>query len=647
MLQVFRRFYWSGKARAAQSLAARAKRVWEPIRSAVEGEERLGSRLTEKKNSERLMKPAKEISVYLQNRLIGRPRTPAGKREAFLNLSKRRFSPSFLGQLKPSMRLLKATVDPREFPPKHLPEIAVVGRSNVGKSTLLNSLCGRGMAQVSARPGSTRTLNFFAIGKPPLLSLVDLPGYGFADGVTDTTRIQWTETVLAYLGGIVADNDTRRSPDLVLLLIDGRWGFLDSDIEMLSFLKRKNKDVRVVLTKCDLVADDELAKRIGCMEKEMENSTEACGRSIIGNLIIPVSAKRRQGMEKLRELLDEFKLEKKIVIENIKKRLNVKRTHNQNEALLKRTENSDLNEHSDPELKDAHVNIEKVQNQTTAKQTRLLRSKEQNLNSQKDNTSIKGNTVADSILAKWGLGRSADGRVGKEFRTQTQQPIDEPQMPDVRSNTEIPATKAFTKFQDTFKENIKRDRRRELSELVSVSQAPQNVSNKKDNKKRMTAYVSRDEYIGTTNMSSEVKGIGKWKILGRPASKAPRLAPPPDVKDLVNAREPGKRKKNMGFEEAQSKLQKWVKKGRADPIESSQGTNDSDDQANNIHEDNIRNRMSLLTRNHIRRDESPETKKKNKGVHNVWLERIKTHKQIPIRAPVTFPRMGRVTFTVL
>ncbi len=130
------------------------------------------------------------------------------------------------------------------LPPMDLPEVAFAGRSNVGKSTLLNALTGRsGLARASNTPGRTQELNIFEVGDPPTLRLVDMPGYGFAEAPKDIVR-QWQRLVNDYLRG-------RPTLRRVLLLIDSRHGFKDIDREVMTMLDKAAVSYQVVLTKLD------------------------------------------------------------------------------------------------------------------------------------------------------------------------------------------------------------------------------------------------------------------------------------------------------------------------------------------------------------------------------------------------------------
>jgi GTP-binding protein len=129
-----------------------------------------------------------------------------------------------------------------DVPRTKLPEIAFAGRSNVGKSSLVNALTGRKtLARVSNTPGRTREINFFSLGGR--LMLADLPGYGYAR-VSKADHARWTELIFAYLQG-------RANLRRAVLLIDARRGLLENDIEVMGLLDRAAVSYQLVLTKID------------------------------------------------------------------------------------------------------------------------------------------------------------------------------------------------------------------------------------------------------------------------------------------------------------------------------------------------------------------------------------------------------------
>ncbi len=139
------------------------------------------------------------------------------------------------------------------LPPESLPEIAFAGRSNVGKSSLVNALTGRKtLARMSHTPGRTQQLNFFEISDR--LRLVDMPGYGFA-AVGKQKVAGWTSLIKDYLRG-------RVSLARVYLLIDARHGLKDLDREILELLDRSAVSYQVILTKADQLRLDEQSSRL-------------------------------------------------------------------------------------------------------------------------------------------------------------------------------------------------------------------------------------------------------------------------------------------------------------------------------------------------------------------------------------------------
>lgn len=143
------------------------------------------------------------------------------------------------------------------LPVGNLPEIAFAGRSNVGKSSLVNGVTGRkALARTSNTPGHTRQLNFFKLGDA--LMLVDLPGYGYAKAPKDEINA-WTMLTRDYLRGRVA---LRR----VYLLIDSRHGIKDTDKQILDLLDECATSYQIVLTKCDKLKPAEIEAQIAAVK---------------------------------------------------------------------------------------------------------------------------------------------------------------------------------------------------------------------------------------------------------------------------------------------------------------------------------------------------------------------------------------------
>ena len=148
------------------------------------------------------------------------------------------------------------------LPPMQGMEIAFAGRSNVGKSSLINALTGRNaLARTSHTPGRTQELIFFDGPEQAGLRLVDMPGYGYA-AASKAKIAAWTELIQNYLQG-------RANLGRVYVLIDSRHGFKDADLETLKVFDRAAVSYQVVLTKADQVKSSELAARIGEIESAL------------------------------------------------------------------------------------------------------------------------------------------------------------------------------------------------------------------------------------------------------------------------------------------------------------------------------------------------------------------------------------------
>ena len=145
------------------------------------------------------------------------------------------------------------------LPEPDYPEIAFAGRSNVGKSSLINAVTGRkAIARASVTPGRTQELNFFEVGEPTRLRLVDMPGYGFAKAPVKVVE-RWRRMVRDFLRG-------RQPLRRTLVLIDSRHGIKPPDEEMMRMLDEAAVGYRLVLTKADKVKASELAAMLAQVE---------------------------------------------------------------------------------------------------------------------------------------------------------------------------------------------------------------------------------------------------------------------------------------------------------------------------------------------------------------------------------------------
>ena len=171
------------------------------------------------------------------------------------------------------------------LPPARLPEICFAGRSNVGKSSLINALTNRkGLARASNTPGRTRELNYFNVDER--LFVVDLPGYGYAKA-SKSDIARWTKLTRQFLFG-------RASLRRVFLLIDSRHGIKESDLELMGMLDETAVTYQLILTKVDKLKKGEHEKVLAKTQKAIAKRPAAFPE------IISISSEKKRGLDKLR-----------------------------------------------------------------------------------------------------------------------------------------------------------------------------------------------------------------------------------------------------------------------------------------------------------------------------------------------------------
>ena len=182
---------------------------------------------------------------------------------------------------------LKSAPALEHLPAPSVAEIAFAGRSNVGKSSLLNALTNRNsLARTSVTPGRTQELNYFDVGAPLVFRLVDMPGYGFAKAPKDVVR-KWRFLINDYLRG-------RQVLKRTLVLIDSRHGIKDVDRDVLEMLDVAAVSYRIVLTKADKVKATELARVLA------ETEVEARKHPAAHPEVIVTSSEKGMGIAELR-----------------------------------------------------------------------------------------------------------------------------------------------------------------------------------------------------------------------------------------------------------------------------------------------------------------------------------------------------------
>lgn len=188
-----------------------------------------------------------------------------------------------------SAEFVLSAKEQRHYPPDGVPEVAFAGRSNVGKSSLINALLNRKrLARTSVTPGRTQDINFFRVNDK--FYLVDLPGYGYAR-VPEAVRKQWRPMVETYL-------QERKSLRLVVVILDVRRDPSDEDIQLMGWLVFYAINYMVVLTKADKLSSNELAVRKRIIGDILKSS--------LNPAVFTFSAKTRAGKEAILREIEKF-----------------------------------------------------------------------------------------------------------------------------------------------------------------------------------------------------------------------------------------------------------------------------------------------------------------------------------------------------
>jgi GTP-binding protein len=190
-----------------------------------------------------------------------------------------------------SLELLKTVYRPDQLPPSKVPMVLFLGRSNVGKSSLINALSGQGLAQTSKNPGKTRSINYYRRGKD--VFWVDLPGYGYAKR-SKLERNEWRELLQAFF-------DQLPSWSLAFILMDSRRPLEEEEFELLEALVERKTHVYLLLTKADQLNQSE---RHRCINRLQEQLTERNLENLL--TYATVSVKTQEGLPWIHRLLNRY-----------------------------------------------------------------------------------------------------------------------------------------------------------------------------------------------------------------------------------------------------------------------------------------------------------------------------------------------------
>ena len=186
-------------------------------------------------------------------------------------------------------QFLLSALSAAQFPTAGQPEIAFLGRSNVGKSSLLNALVGEKAAKVSSTPGRTRAINFFQVldeRRVPRMVLADLPGYGYAK-ISKSISAEWPKFIEPYMG-------EREQLTLSICLVDSNIPPQESDLHLLDWLREAGREFVVVATKADRLSGNERTRNLAALKKGLDVEQ-----------ILAVSSKTSAGIKELWAMIEE------------------------------------------------------------------------------------------------------------------------------------------------------------------------------------------------------------------------------------------------------------------------------------------------------------------------------------------------------
>jgi ribosome biogenesis GTP-binding protein YsxC/EngB len=451
-----------------------------------------------KRKEEKYTRPLPSVVKYIEEQSVYSPRT-SGAYKAMI--SRKSFAAKFLDQLKPKTKFLGSAIEESQLPLASLPEIAVVGRSNCGKSSLINAIVGTRCCQVVNKPGSTELMNFYRIGDPPLVSFVDVPGFGFA--YTDKkTQDQRTEFSLWYLR-------SRKNLGCTLIVVDARHGLADSDRELITFFRNNKINFRLVLNKCDLVEARALAQRITVIGNDL-----GIKPSELIDTIIPVSALRNLGIEKIQKICEKFKMNREIIVEGRRRFVMDLLEERRLKRLSKKPSSRSGTAPNLAEFKDV----------STSKKSAGRKHAKKDMSSCFEDEADAYTPSATSIVKRV-MNDSGEIRMLNIDDFISQDEVENLGLRGGRQRSDLPPPSEAvpTNYETQMKINHSLDWKMRLDALDGRVSEPQGNPTRSDSSPQSDDEISALGFISTYNPVSTPKGIAKWKVPGmKPTIKTSR-----------------------------------------------------------------------------------------------------------------------------